>query len=74
MQRQAKNLLSALLAQLGLIKRDSQRLSAIPLTERLKVALSACIALFIVTYSSLQLVGVITQSDLIAALFNAKLA
>lgn len=50
-----KNLLGVVLAQLGLIKRDSQLLSAIPLTERLKVALAAFIALFIVTFISLQL-------------------
>jgi len=55
LQHQAKNLFIALLAQLGLIKRDSQQLSAIPLTQRLKVALSAFVALFIVTWVSLQL-------------------
>ena len=68
MQRRAKNLLSAALAQLGLIKRDSQRLSAIPLTERLKVALSACIALFIVTYTSLQLADTASTIVLLASM------
>lgn len=57
MQTKVKPLLSALLAQLGMIKRDSQRLSAIPLAERLKVALSAFVALFIVTWISLQFAG-----------------
>lgn len=68
MQHQAKNLLSTVLAQLGLIKRDSQRLSAIPLTQRLKVALSAFIALFIVTYISLQLAGTAGSIVLLASM------
>ena len=63
-----KNLFSMLLAQLGLIKRDSQRLSAIPLTQRLKVALSAFIALFIVTYISLQLAGTAGSIVLLASM------
>ncbi|WP_240222070.1 HPP family protein [Rheinheimera hassiensis] len=63
MQTKVKQLFSAMLAQLGLIKRDSQRLSAIPLTERLKVALSAFMALFIVTWISLQLAG--TGADIV---------
>lgn len=68
MQNQAKNLFSALLAQLGLIKRDSQRLSAIPLTERLKVALAAFIALFIVTFTSLQLADTASTIVLLASM------
>lgn len=68
LQRQAKNLLSAVLAQLGLIKRDSQRLSAIPLTERLKVAMAAFIALFIVTYTSLQLADAASTIVLLASM------
>jgi CBS domain-containing membrane protein len=68
LQHQAKNLLSTVLAQLGLIKRDSQRLSAIPLTQRLKVALSAFIALFIVTYISLQLAGTAGSIVLLASM------
>lgn len=68
LQRRAKNLLSAVLAQLGLIKRDSQRLSAIPLTERLKVALAAFIALFIVTYTSLQLADAASTIVLLASM------
>ncbi len=68
LQRRAKNLLSAVLAQLGLIKRDSQRLSAIPLTERLKVALAAFIALFIVTYTSLQLADTASTIVLLASM------
>ncbi len=63
LQTKVKQLFSAMLAQLGLIKRDSQRLSAIPLTERLKVALSAFMALFIVTWISLQLAG--TGADIV---------
>lgn len=55
LQTKVKQLFSAMLAQLGLVKRDSQQLSAIPLTQRLKVALSAFIALFAVTWISLQL-------------------
>ena len=57
-----------LLAQLGLIKRDSQRLSAIPLTERLKVALAAFIALFIVTYTSMQLADMASTAVLLASM------
>ncbi|MFT7194148.1 MAG: CBS domain-containing membrane protein [Rheinheimera aquimaris] len=57
-----------LLAQLGLIKRDSQRLSAIPLTERLKVALAAFIALFIVTYTSMQLADMAGTTVLLASM------
>ncbi|WP_444786607.1 HPP family protein [Rheinheimera sp. NSM] len=68
MQHQAKNLFTAVLAQLGLIKRDSQRLSAIPLTQRLKVALSAFIALFIVTYISLQLADTAGSIVLLASM------
>lgn len=64
----AKNLLSVVLAQLGLIKRDSQRLSAIPLTERLKVALAAFIALFIVTFISLQLADPASTIVLLASM------
>jgi CBS domain-containing membrane protein len=56
------------LAQLGLIKRDSQRLSAIPLTERLKVALAAFIALFIVTYTSMQLADMASTAVLLASM------
>ncbi|MEO3878607.1 HPP family protein [Rheinheimera fenheensis] len=41
-----------MLAQLGLVKRDSQRLSAIPLTERLKVVSAAFVALLLVTLIS----------------------
>ena len=63
LQTKVKQLFSAMLAQLGLIKRDSQRLSAIPLTERLKVAFSAFMALFIVTWISLQLAG--TGADIV---------
>jgi CBS domain-containing membrane protein len=63
LQTKVKQLFSAMLSQLGLIKRDSQRLSAIPLTERLKVALSAFMALFIVTWISLQLAG--TGADIV---------
>jgi CBS domain-containing membrane protein len=55
LQTKVKQLFSAMLAQLGLVKNDSQQLSAIPLTQRLKVALSAFIALFVVTWISLQL-------------------
>lgn len=65
---QANNLLTAVLAQLGLIKRDSQRLSAIPLTERLKVALAAFIAIFIVTYTSLQLADTASTIVLLASM------
>ncbi|HEY0922688.1 HPP family protein [Rheinheimera pacifica] len=68
MQHQAKNLFTALLAQLGLIKRDSQQLSAIPLTQRLKVALSAFVALFIVTWVSLQLADTAGSIVLLASM------
>lgn len=68
MPSQANNLLTAVLAQLGLIKRDSQRLSAIPLTERLKVALAAFIAIFIVTYTSLQLADTASTIVLLASM------
>ena len=63
-----KNLFSALLAQLGLIKRDSQRLSDIPLTERLKVSLAAFIALFVVTFTSLQLADMASTAVLLASM------
>ena len=56
------------MAQLGLTKRDSQRLSAIPLTERLKVALAAFVALFIVTYTSMQLADVAGTTVLLASM------
>lgn len=68
LQHQAKNLFTALLAQLGLIKRDSQQLSAIPLTQRLKVALSAFVALFIVTWVSLQLADTAGSIVLLASM------
>lgn len=68
LQTRAKNLLSVILAQLGLIKHDSQRLSAIPLTERLKVALAAFIALFIVTFISLQLADPASTIVLLASM------
>ncbi len=63
-----QGLLSAVLAQLGLIKRDSQQLSAIPLAERLKVALAAFIALFIVTFTSLQLADAASTIVLLASM------
>tara|TARA_B100001059_G_scaffold235832_1_gene283142 strand:+ start:126327 stop:127562 length:1236 start_codon:yes stop_codon:yes gene_type:complete len=68
LQTKAKNLLSMMLAQLGLIKHDSQRLSAIPLTERLKVAFAAFIALFIVTFISLQLADTASTIVLLASM------
>ncbi|HEY9041540.1 MAG TPA: HPP family protein [Rheinheimera sp.] len=68
MSTSIKNLFSMLLAQLGLIKRDSQRLSAIPLTERLKVALAAFIALFIVTYTSMRLADMASTAVLLASM------
>lgn len=44
-----------MLNQLGLVRQDSQSLSSIPLWQRLKVALAAFIALFVVTFTSQQL-------------------
>ncbi|HEX5792192.1 MAG TPA: HPP family protein, partial [Rheinheimera sp.] len=68
MQTKVKQLFSAMLAQLGLSKRDSQQLSAIPLTQRLKVALSAFIALFAVTWTSLQLADTAGSIVLLASM------
>ncbi len=67
-QRKAKTLISAALAQLGLIKSDSQRLSAIPIVERLKVAMAAFTALFIVTFISLQLAETASSVILLASM------
>lgn len=44
-----------LLARLGLTQADSQRLSALPFTQRLKVACCAAVALYLVTLISQQL-------------------
>ncbi|WP_306519685.1 HPP family protein [Rheinheimera sp.] len=44
-----------LLARLGLTKADSQRLSALPLSQRLSVACCAAVALYLVTLISQQL-------------------
>ncbi|OEF26824.1 HPP family protein [Vibrio rumoiensis] len=41
-----------LLAQLGVVKKDSQSISAIPLSERMKVSLAAFITIFTVTIVS----------------------
>lgn len=46
--------LQRFLAKLGWVHTDQQRLSAIPLPERLKVATAAFVALYLVTYISLQ--------------------
>lgn len=64
----ATSLLTTLLARLGLRNSDSQRLSAIPLAERLKVALAAFVALFIVTYTSLQLADTASTIVLLASM------
>lgn len=49
-----QRVLDQCLARLGWIRTDQQRLSAIPLLERLKVATAACVALYLVTFISLQ--------------------
>lgn len=68
LQTKAKNIFITLAAQLGLIKQDSQRLSAIPLIERLKVALAAFIALFVVTFTCMQLADTTSTVVLLASM------
>lgn len=68
MPGRTRSLLTALMTQLGLVKADSQRLSAIPITERLKVALAGFIALFIVTMVSLQLADSTSTVVLLASM------
>jgi CBS domain-containing membrane protein len=63
-----KSVLLIAAAQLGLVKQDSQRLSAIALTERLKVAFAAFITLFVVTYTSLQLADTSSTIVLLASM------
>ncbi|CAM3885197.1 HPP family protein [Rheinheimera salexigens] len=68
MQTKVKSLFISLAAQLGLFKRDSQRLSAIPLGERLKVALAGFIALFVVTFACLQFADATSTVVLLASM------
>lgn len=61
-------MVSRLLNQLGLVRQDSQSLSSIPLWQRLKVALAAFIALFIVTFTSQQLADTTSTIILLASM------
>jgi CBS domain-containing membrane protein len=54
-QTKVKRLIANLFAQLGLMQSDRQRLSTIPLADRLKVVMAAFVALYLVTSISLQL-------------------
>ncbi|MDX3774193.1 HPP family protein [Chromatiaceae bacterium AAb-1] len=63
-----KTLVSRLLHQLGLSRQDSQSLSSIPLWQRLKVALAAFIALFVVTLTSQQLADTTSTIILLASM------
>lgn len=60
--------ISRVLSQLGLARSDAQRLSAIPLTQRLNVALAAFVALFVVTLSSQQLADTTSSIILLASM------
>ncbi|WP_102798865.1 HPP family protein [Bowmanella denitrificans] len=57
-----------LLTRLGIIKADSQRLSSIPVAERLKVAAAAGIALFVVTLTSQYLADLASTVVLLASM------
>lgn len=63
-----KTLISRFLNQLGLVRQDSQSLSSIPLWQRLKVALAAFIALFLVTFTSQQLADTTSTIILLASM------
>lgn len=68
MKSMLRTIFSPLLTRLGIIKADSQRLSSIPVAERLKVAGAACIALFVVTLSSQHLADPASTVVLLASM------